>query len=138
MPYWQQLNDPRWQKKRLEILTRANFACEHCADVPEGEGLEIHHRYYQKGLMAWEYPEASLVCLCKDCHEATADAERVLLSAIAPRDCGNVLDLAFAIQEAYDSDVGLLECANLISSFSTKKRHRAFKAAEKAYFGANA
>lgn len=31
--------------------------------------LQIHHKYYQKGLLAWEYPNQALVTLCWDCHE---------------------------------------------------------------------
>lgn len=30
--YYEQLKDPRWQKKRLEIMNRANFKCEECGD----------------------------------------------------------------------------------------------------------
>jgi 5-methylcytosine-specific restriction endonuclease McrA len=31
--------------------------------------MHIHHKYYQKGLLAWEYPDAALITLCWDCHE---------------------------------------------------------------------
>jgi len=29
----------------------------------------IHHTYYQKDHLAWEYPDYSLVTLCWACHE---------------------------------------------------------------------
>ncbi len=111
MQYWQQLKDPRWQQKRLEILKRANFSCECCSDKPEGEALEIHHKYYQKGLMAWEYPNNSLACFCHGCHESTAEYERVLLASISPKESGNLLDLACAINEAVKAGIGLRHCA---------------------------
>jgi hypothetical protein len=31
--------------------------------------LNVHHRYYVKGRRPWEYPNFSLVTLCRDCHE---------------------------------------------------------------------
>lgn len=31
--------------------------------------LHVHHKYYKTSLMAWEYPDESLVTLCWDCHE---------------------------------------------------------------------
>lgn len=30
--------------------------------------LSVHHKYYQEGLMAWEYPDEALLTLCWDCH----------------------------------------------------------------------
>lgn len=32
-------------------------------------GLHIHHKYYVKNLLAWEYPDEALITLCFDCHE---------------------------------------------------------------------
>jgi 5-methylcytosine-specific restriction endonuclease McrA len=31
--------------------------------------LHVHHKYYQLGLLAWEYPDEALITLCWDCHE---------------------------------------------------------------------
>lgn len=33
------------------------------------KGLHVHHTYYQKGLLPWEYPDDSLITLCWTCHE---------------------------------------------------------------------
>ncbi len=33
------------------------------------QGLHVHHTYYQYGLFAWEYPDASLETYCWKCHE---------------------------------------------------------------------
>lgn len=58
--------DPRWQKKRLEILSRDRFVCLGCgaADKP----LHVHHLYYCKGRSPWEYPNWALETRCEDCH----------------------------------------------------------------------
>lgn len=35
----------------------------------EVKNLHIHHKYYQNGLHAWEYPDNALITLCWFCHE---------------------------------------------------------------------
>jgi hypothetical protein len=65
--YSELLRDPRWQKKRLEILQRDKFTCRSCQDTTTT--LHVHHSYYQKGNMPWEYPNSSLITLCAPCHE---------------------------------------------------------------------
>ena len=69
VPYWQQLRDPRWQKKRLEIMSRDNWRCVLCRNA--SDTLNVHHGYYEKGQMPWEYPDASLHTLCEKCHALT-------------------------------------------------------------------
>ena len=49
--YQELLKDPRWQKKRLEIMEEHNFKCENCGD--ETETLNIHHGYYAKDCDPW-------------------------------------------------------------------------------------
>jgi hypothetical protein len=66
--YAEKLRDPRWQRKRLEILERSEFSCDACGDS-ESE-LHIHHLLYQKGKDPWDYNDQHLLALCKDCHEA--------------------------------------------------------------------
>jgi hypothetical protein len=67
MTYAEQREDPRWQKKRLEILNRSRFSCEDCGDVKKT--LHVHHRYYVAHRMPWEYPDFCYQVLCKDCHD---------------------------------------------------------------------
>lgn len=61
--------DPRWQRKRLEILQRADFSCENCHATQKT--LHVHHVYYTNDAEGpWDYPEHALVALCDDCHTA--------------------------------------------------------------------
>jgi hypothetical protein len=66
IPYWQLLRDPRWQRKRLEVMERAEFACEECSSATDT--LNVHHRHYVKGRKPWEYGDDELRCLCENCH----------------------------------------------------------------------
>jgi len=66
--YYEQLKDTRWQRKRLEIMERADFLCQWC-HAGEGATLNVHHTHYDKGAAPWEYPSESLLCLCEDCHK---------------------------------------------------------------------
>lgn len=66
MKYSDYFKDPRWQKKRLEILERDDFCCQICFDTKET--LNVHHRIYSKGKKPWEYDNKHLVTLCETCH----------------------------------------------------------------------
>lgn len=78
--YSEKLKDPRWQKKRLEIMQRDNFQCQACCD--DKETLHVHHSYYEKGKEPWEYPDDSMRCLCEVCHTHMANVERYLLRSV--------------------------------------------------------
>lgn len=67
--YSQKLRDPRWQKKRLEIFQRDNFACTQCGDTTTE--LQVHHEKYIYGRTPWEYEGDLLKTLCSNCHHAT-------------------------------------------------------------------
>lgn len=70
-PYSLKLRDPRWQKKRLEILERDNWQCQICSD--EESNLQVHHRAYDKGIEPWDHLDDALVTLCEGCHAAEFD-----------------------------------------------------------------
>ena len=80
-PYSEQLKDPRWQRKRLEILSRAEFSCENCCD--DESTLHVHHKLYRKGAMPWEYEAHELQALCESCHEAEHAVKQALQAAMA-------------------------------------------------------
>jgi len=64
--YYDQLKDPRWQKKRLEILKRDDFQCQNCGD--ENVELQVHHLAYRQNTAPWDYNSEEFVTLCKNCH----------------------------------------------------------------------
>lgn len=66
--YSEKLKDPRWQKRRLEVLQRDNFTCQLCGDA-ETE-LHVHHQSYVKGCQPWEYDLPNFTTYCKHCHAA--------------------------------------------------------------------
>lgn len=77
MTYFEKLKDPRWQKKRLEIMERADFSCESCPNLANAT-LHIHHGYYEIDLDPWEYENETLWCLCEGCHtEAKTETNRM-------------------------------------------------------------
>lgn len=65
MTYQEKLLDPRWQKKRLKILNRDDWACQACGD--KEETLHVHHITYSKN--PWESKNINLITLCKSCHD---------------------------------------------------------------------
>lgn len=70
--FFEQYKDPRWQKKRLEIMKRDNFTCQSC-DVNYNT-LNVHHIVpYRKETKPWEYENDELITLCEDCHTKISD-----------------------------------------------------------------
>lgn len=67
LSYSDKLRDPRWQKKRLEILQRDSFTCRYC-DAQDKE-LHVHHLQYKKGKQPWEYEDSNFLTLCEHCHD---------------------------------------------------------------------
>jgi len=71
IPYAEQLTDPRWQRKRLQIMERDNFSCVECGD--KESTLNVHHRYYVAHRFVWEYPDFCLLTMCRRCHSGEAE-----------------------------------------------------------------
>ncbi len=69
--YWQKLRDPRWQKRRLEIMDRDGFSCRMCGN--DRDTLNVHHLAYQRDGEPWETHDDLLVTLCESCHEEFHD-----------------------------------------------------------------
>lgn len=84
--FFAKYDDPRWQKKRLEVMERAGWACEWCGT--KTEKLNVHHGYYLPNREPWEYPNESLWCMCEECHQEAhgrlSDA-KMMLGCIHPR-----------------------------------------------------
>ena len=68
MTYAEKLKDPRWQRKRLEVMQRDKFACQFCGVTDQT--LHVHHIKYFPNRDPWDYPKINLVTLCDACHEA--------------------------------------------------------------------
>lgn len=64
--YFKKLKDPRWQKKRLEVFERDEWACQICFD--NEATLNVHHKYYIWKADPWDYPNDALITLCEECH----------------------------------------------------------------------
>lgn len=85
MTYAERLKDPRWQKKRLEVLERDAWACYHCGDTKST--LHVHHEAYI-GKKPWETPDECLTTLCDNCHSilhSLTELEQLLYKCIVYR-----------------------------------------------------
>jgi hypothetical protein len=64
--YSAKLKDPKWQRRRLEILGRDDFRCRLCQDT--AATLAVHHLAYTAA-QPWDEPESNLITVCEHCHE---------------------------------------------------------------------
>jgi hypothetical protein len=65
--YAEKLRDPRWQKKRLQIMDRDDYKCVICTE--RTKTLNVHHVKYITGKEPWDYDDSLLLTLCEECHE---------------------------------------------------------------------
>lgn len=65
MTYKEQLQDIRWLNLRAQVIRRDFGVCQNCMG---SRHLNVHHKEYIAGRMAWEYPKAMLITLCNRCH----------------------------------------------------------------------
>lgn len=101
--YWELLRDTRWQRKRLEVMERAGWACEDCGD--KDTTFNVHHTHYVKGRKPWEYEDHELKCLCENCHACvTKDmAEMAQIIGGAKRHIRDML-LGFARVRSWENE----------------------------------
>lgn len=64
--YYEKLKDPRWQRKRLEVMQRDDFACTRCG--AKDETLNVHHWSYSKSGNPWDVGVDDLDTVCEYCH----------------------------------------------------------------------
>lgn len=84
MKYHDQLKHPLWQKKRLEVMEYYKFTCEECG--AKEDTLNVHHPFYKRGAMIWDYEVDELNCLCEKCHKETHAIDEKLRHALSFHD----------------------------------------------------
>ena len=60
------LKDKRWKEFRLKVLSERGSKCECCGGT---DILQIHHTFYMRGKMPWEYDIKDMRVLFKKCHQ---------------------------------------------------------------------
>ena len=78
--------DPRWLRRREEVLERDEHQCRSCEARGAGAVLQVHHIYYESGRAPWDYEDDMLVTWCARCHKARHETQRRLLLALASRE----------------------------------------------------
>jgi len=117
--YFDKLRDPRWQKKRLEILERDKWKCQLCFD--DEHTLHVHHKFYEYLRDPWDYPDESLVTLCESCHEnemeIIADAGKFIFHKLRKRLlAGNIVSLGKVISK-YQFKLSFLNVVDMFEIF---------------------
>jgi hypothetical protein len=117
--YSDKFKDPQWQKKRLEIMGRDGFTCQHCA--ASDKTLSVHHSYYVSNRDPWNYPGWSLITICNDCISSaraiSEQEEQMWESAVShfadrsPFWCDYFYDIA-AMYERLSEKIGETNAAN--------------------------
>lgn len=91
MNYSDKLKDPRWQKKRLEVLNHFGWKCKICDN--KEKTLNVHHEYYEKGKEPWDYRLIDFMVLCQDCHELLHESHRLAKDMLKNQNIESELEL---------------------------------------------
>jgi len=108
------LETKEWKSKRASIINRDGNKCCRCnkgniskfangftyqviGETPSNHlefsdkllCLQVHHTYYVKGNLPWDYPDESLVTLCNRCH--TSLHSHILIPKLEKSQGGNLL-----------------------------------------------
>lgn len=79
MNYSDKLKDPRWQRRRLEVLQKADFRCEFCG--ASDKTIHVHHLKYTGE--PWDAPLDDLEALCDEHHkQRTAQGWGILFTTV--------------------------------------------------------
>jgi hypothetical protein len=115
MTYSQKLKDPRWQRRRLQVLEAANWKCERCEAADKT--LHVHHNFYRSKSEPWEYPSHAFAALCEECHELAEVDRRELQSCIE-----SIYEAEFAAVNLH-SALGLLKGLRMFNALGTNPKH---------------
>jgi hypothetical protein len=78
--YYEKLKDPRWQKKRLEVMERDGWECTRCG--VKDQTFNVHHWKYAKSGNPWDSDIDDLDTLCEGCHKKVEDSFALLKTII--------------------------------------------------------
>jgi hypothetical protein len=109
LSYKEQLTHHNWQRKRLEIFQRDNFACRICGkkDIQ----IHVHHICYLKNKNINDYHNNLLITLCSECHENETYEGMI-----------NIYSQNLINNLAYLLDLNLCEMMKLIDEISIKEK----------------
>jgi len=74
MTYSEKLKDPRWQRKRLEILQRDGWKC--VVTGLSNQTLHVHHKRYFGN--PWDCPDEELETICEPVHSIISPCASVI------------------------------------------------------------
>lgn len=69
----------RWVFKSTVELSKTLIKYHDLFDWKMTKYLNVHHKFYQKGNMPWEYDDDALITLCGPCHQKTHEEETIYL-----------------------------------------------------------
>ncbi len=89
IPYVTLLDTREWGMKRDIIIKRDGGVCTRCKGERKNEkggifSLEVHHTYYVKNTLPWNYDDESLITLCTYCHTEAHNLGKILTYDVKP------------------------------------------------------
>ena len=93
------LKNPKWQKKRLEVLEAMGFKCENCGK--DDQELQVHHRIYSANLKPWEHDIKTMAVWCENCHKSYHQNKDYILKNLSYASPRGLYVLGLFLQECH-------------------------------------
>jgi hypothetical protein len=77
-------------KVEFVFPTIKRFAVPEDCDLSSEQDLNVHHKYYLNGKLAWEYKNEALISLCANCHQKEHKNNEIFVYAINGETLGKV------------------------------------------------
>lgn len=100
-------------------MQAANFCCENCSSSTAT--LNVHHGYYRRGAMPWEYEDDVLHCLCEDCHLRIETLKESIYLALAKM---NITEMDALMRSQFNDQKPIVETCTLTPMNSTDRLER--------------
>lgn len=116
MTYSEKLKDPRWQRRRLEVLEAAGWCCSQCQSADKT--LHVHHNFYRSRTEPWNYPDHALRVLCEECHEIVEE-QRTEFKELSESLFQDPEGIGFAVE----ATIGFMKALRMFYALGTHPEH---------------
>jgi hypothetical protein len=116
MTYSEKLKDPRWQRRRLEVLEAAGWKCSQCESTDQT--LHVHHNFYRSRTEPWNYPDHALRVVCEECHDL-AEEQRAEFKQLSEALFEDAEGIGFAVE----SVIGFMKAIRMFYALGTYPEH---------------
>lgn len=123
MSYDELLQQPEWIA-HAQRIKQSSGRCEGCGETQAR--LDVHHHFYERGRLPWQYERTELAVLCRQCHRdihgALGSFRRFVMPRLRPEHLKVLTGALLAGLRAHGAQHVVSAIAGLMSDQAATKR----------------